>query len=264
MKKNLNPNLIIVFIILFFSFYAQAQHKKASTYQEQVQSQRAEYSKEEAIPEVKFRLLANFEYANVNPSALNENRTRTLWNGSTVTQGTFAAPIGFSVGAAFSIWNGFLGFEFGRVSEELASTSIIATTTSVRDGFDLEHVSLTYDYVIPYTSDHSFEAGASIGTALKFRFYNLLESPTASEVIYWQDNPLLFKIRGAYNYHFSKHVRFRAALGYEMASSDNMASDENHPTQAITQGQPLRDGNGQNVKVDFSGLRGTAGLVVAF
>lgn len=253
-----------VFVVLFFSAFAQAQHKKASTYQQQVQSQRAEYSKEEAIPEVQFRLLANFEYANVNPSALNENRTRTLWNGSTVTQGTFAAPMGFSVGAGYSIWGGFLGVEFGRISEELSSTPIPASTTTVRDGFDLEHVSLTYDYVIPYTHEHSFEAGASVGTALKFRFYNLLESPTASEVIYWQDNPILFKVRGAYNYHFSKHVRFRAALGYEMASSSNMTAAENHPAQTISQGQAYRDGNGQNVTIDFSGLRATAGLVVAF
>ena len=264
MKKILKPNLISLFIVLFFSLLAEAQHKKANTYQQQVQSQRTEFAKEETLPEVQFRLLANFEYANVNPSALNENRTRTLWNGSTVTQGTFSAPIGFSVGAGYSIWDGFLGFEFGRVSEELASTPIQATTTTVKDGFDLEYVSLTYDYVIPYTAEHSFEAGGAIGTALKFRFYNLLESPTASEIIYWQDTPLIFKIRGAYNYHFSKHVRFRAALGYEMASSSNMTSDENHPTQTISQGQPLRDGNGQNVKVDFSGLRGTAGLVVAF
>jgi hypothetical protein len=263
-KNILNPNLICVFIVLFFSVYVQAQHKKANSYQGQVESQRAEYVKEETVPEVKFRLLANFEYANVNPSALNENRTRTLWNGTTVTQGTFSAPMGFSVGAGYSIWNGFFGFEFGRVSEELASTTITATTTSVRDGFDLEHVSLTYDYVIPYTSEHSFETGASIGTALKFRFYNLLESPTASEVIYWQDNPILFKVRGAYNYHFSKHVRFKAALGYEMAASSNMNAAENHPTQTISQGQALRDASGQNVKVDFSGLRGTAGLVVAF
>ena len=257
-------NLFSVSVVLFFSVFAQAQHKKATTYQQQVQSQRADSAKAEALPEVSFRLLANFEYANANPSSLNDNRTRTLWNGSTTTQGTFAAPMGFSVGAAFSVWDGFLGFEFGRISEELASTPIPTTTTSVRDGFDLEHISLTYDYVIPYTHEHSFEAGASVGTALKFRFYNLLESPTASEVIYWQDNPLLFKIRGAYNYHFSKHVRFRTVLGYEMASSSNMTSAENHPTQTISQGQAYRDGNGQNVKVDFSGIRASAGLVVAF
>ena len=261
MKK---AKLLCVSVILFFSVYAQAQHKKATTYQQQVQSQRAEMSNIEPIPEVNFRLFANFEYANVNPSALNDNRNRTLWNGSTITQGTFSAPMGFSVGAGYFVLDGFLGFEFGRISEELASTPIPTTTNSVRDGFDLEYISLTYDYVIPYTHEHSFEAGGSVGTALKFRFYNLLESPTASEVIYWQDNPLLFRIRGAYNYHFSKHVRFRTALGYEIASSSNMVSAENHPTQTISQGQPLRDGNNQNVKVDFSGLRATAGLVVAF
>lgn len=262
--KALRILSLISFVFFLGVNKASAQQKKAVTYQQQIESQRLARSGYKPIPVTTLRILADFEYSNTRPSNLNDNRSRVLWNGTTPTVGTFSSPMGFKVGIGYSIWNGFVGINFGRISEELGVTNIPSTTTSVRDGFELEQISVSYDYVIQDDPEYSYELGGAVGYATKFRFYNYLENNGTSEVINWSDNPMLIRLSGSFNYHFSEHVRARVGIGYELATSSSLKSEEAHPAQTIIQGQNLLDADGNNLKVDFSGLRANAGLIVSF
>jgi hypothetical protein len=205
----------------------------------------------------------------ISPSDLNDQRSNLQWNGTTKAQGTFGALSGFSVGAGIKVEEGFLGLEFNHSTQELQNTLINPTTTSIQDTIQYEAVYAVYDFVIP-RGTYSYELGGGIGYATKFQFHNLLTNNGVTEDINWQANPVVAKVRAHFNYHFSDNIRARVGAAYEYATSSSMTSDANHPTviyngSSVISGQSLKNtSNGQDVKVDLSGLRLSAGLVVAF
>jgi hypothetical protein len=243
---------------------ALAQQQKAMTYKQQIEHQKSALIEYTPIPITTFRLSADVDFGSASPSILNDHRSHVLWNGTTPTSGTFSGLSGFNVGVGFYVNESVFGLSFSRISNELENTSIPATATSVQDGFELEQIALTYDYIIQEIPEYSFEIGGSVGYATKFRFYNSLNNNGTIEAISWIDNPLIIKFKGSYCYHFSKHVRSRLGIGYEIASSSNLKSEDTHVAQNISQGQSLQNANGNNLLVDFSGVRANIGLIVSF
>jgi hypothetical protein len=259
---------IAISIFIFFSFKTHAQHRKATTFQDQVRSQRASNTATKTIPKINYRILANFEYANSAPNNLNTFRSEILWGGTTATEGQFSDLTGFSVGTGFMLYEGFLGLELEYASQNLPNTEIGVSGTSIQDGFEYETVQLTYDWVFQESLEHSFELGFGIGMATKFKFtQKILTSST--ETVIWKDSPFTFKLRGFYSYHFSEHVRIRLGLGYEGLSSNSLKSEGDHPGvtlngQPISSGLTLQNSSFENVTADLTGARASAGLVVAF
>lgn len=260
---------ILIFIGLLISRPIFAQQKKATTFQQQIQNQRLAQTATTQVNQSLFRIIAAGEYANVTPGMLNSFRSGNLWNSTTASQGTFSNLFGFNIGAGYYIKSGYLGIEFNRLTQELPDTLITSTTTSIQDSVELETLQINYDWVFQDNHNDSYEIGLSLGMATKFRYYNILNNNGTRETLYWQDTPFVAKVRGFYNYHFSQNVRFRIGLFYEYATSNNLKADSHHPTisfngQPVTANQVLTDSQGSNLKVDLSGIRALAGLVVAF
>lgn len=211
----------------------------------------------------KFRFLAKYEYSMINPKDLNDFRAGTTFGGTTRTQGTFNAMNGFNIGAAYLLGPGYVGVEYNAANQELPRTIITPTTATVQDTIQFQSVYLTYDWVKSINSSSSYEFGGGVGYALKYEFHWVITNGGTDDVI-WQANPIVAKLRGAYNYHFSNHVKATIGAAYEYATSNSMTADANHAAVAVTSGQTLRYASGQDVKVDLSGLRVNAGLILGF
>lgn len=219
---------------------------------------------------VKFRLLANYDFVMTSPSDLNNHRSVSLWNSTTATQGTFNNMSGFDIGAGYFMNQGFLGVEYAHTTQELPNTLISPGSYSVKDTFVMDTIYVVYDWVFNKGANQSYELGLGIGQAIKFQFHNIFTTGAVTEDLYWQANPIIFKVRANYNYHFSSHVRARLGATYENATSSTMKADSNHPTitiggTGVVSGQTLRNpSTGADTKADMSGFRLNAGLVVAF
>ena len=218
---------------------------------------------------VSFRLLANYDFIMTSPGDLNGQRASFLWNSTTATQGTFNNMNGFTVGGAYFLGQGFLGVEYSHALQELQNTLIAPGTYSVKDTFNYDTVYVLYDWVFNKGSNQSYELGLGVGQAIKFQYHNVLTT-AVTEDLFWQATPMVFKARANYSYHFSNHVRLRVGATYENATSSSMKADSNHPTitvngSGIVSGQTLKSAStGADTKVDVSGFRFNAGLVVAF
>ncbi len=215
------------------------------------------------------RILANYDFIMTSPGDLNTQRAGNLWNSTTATQGTFNNMNGFTLGAGYSVKQGVLGVEYSHALQELANTLIAPGTYSVKDSINYDTIYLTYDWLYTKAANQSYELGLGIGQAIKFQFHNLFTTGAVTEDLYWQATPVVFKLRAHYNYHFSSNVKLRLGATYELASSSSMKADSNHPTitingSGVVSGQPLRNATGSDTKVDISGFRLSAGLVVAF
>lgn len=218
---------------------------------------------------VNYRILANYDYIMTSPGDLNSYRSQFLWNGTTVTQGTFSNMNGFTIGAGYLIGAGFASIEYTHASQDLPNTLITPSTTSVKDSFNYDTVYVVYDWLFNQGPTQSYELGLGVGQAIKYEYHNLLSNGSVTEDLIWQATPVVFKLRGNYNFHFSNNVRFRLGATYENATSSAMKADSNHPTitvngSPVISGQNLKYANGSDVKVDISGLRLNVGLVVAF
>lgn len=205
-----------------------------------------------------FRLFANYDYVMTNPSALNDYRATTLWNSTTVAQGTFGGMNGFSVGGSYLLGPGYLGVEYAFASQELSNTTIAASTTSVHDTFDYQTVYGVYDLAYDINETSSYEFGGGIGYALNYQFHNIFTNGGTTEDVLWSSNPIVFKVRGYYNYHFSENIRARVGASYEYATSDNLTSDSAHPTV----GTGIISGQAFGHVVNMSGVRLSAGIVI--
>lgn len=217
---------------------------------------------------VNYRLLANYDFVMTSPSDLNNQRSQFLWNNTTATQGTFGNMNGFSVGAGYLAGQGFLGLEYAHTSQDLSNTLISPGTFSVKDSFNYDTVYLLYDWLLGQGPNQSYELGLGVGQAIKFQYHNILSGSGTTEDLIWQATPVVFKLRAHYNHYFSNNVRFRVGATYENATSSSMKADSNHPTiiingSGVVSGQTLKTA-GSDTKVDISGLRLSAGLVVAF
>ncbi len=266
--KYFKINLFFVFFLLI-SLNVNAQQRTAVTFQQQVQAQKSAQTPTAAITQPSFRIIAAGEYANGHFDNFNEIRARNLWNGTTASGGSFNNLTGFNVGVGFNLGPGFLGLEFNRNSQRLPVTIITGSAIAVQDTIDIETIQLAYDWVWQNSLEHSYELGLSAGTATKFRYGQLITSTGAggyNESVYWEDNPYIVRLRGAYNYHFSQDVRFRFALAYENAISDNLKADANHVTTyngtPITSGRRLTNSLNQPITIDMSGVRVDLGLVI--
>lgn len=218
---------------------------------------------------VNFRLLANYDFIMTSPSELNDQRSQNLWNSTTATQGSFNNFNGYTIGASYFMGKGFLGVEYSHALQELPNTLIAPGTYSVQDTFVYDSVYLLYDWVFNKGANQSYELGLGLGQALKFQYHNIFTNGNVTEDLYWQATPMVFKARAHYSYHFSKHVRFRLGATYENSTSSSMKADSNHPTitvggSGIVAGQTLKGAGATDTKVDISGFRLSAGLVVAF
>lgn len=267
------PKLSLQFSIwsffLLFASSAQAQQRKAVTFSQQVQQQRDQQPGAPiAIGTVDYRLLAQFVFANSYPKDLNDAREEFLNDGSGTTRGGLYNLTGFGVGLAYRLSSGFLGLEFGRIIETLSATPILvpAPAGTVKESFEIETIYLTHDWVFQDVAQHSFEVGGGLGYASQFKLREQLSS--TGQTITWQANPLAVQIRFAYSYHFSQNVRFRTNVGYEYITPTELKAAEDY-TNINYYGAPLTSGralqnSGEPVKVDFSGVRGAVGVVVAF
>lgn len=217
-----------------------------------------------------FRILATYDYVLVNPKDLNDQRSATMWDNTTRSEGNFNALGGFTVGGGYRLGPGFVGIEYNHDSQELANTLILPSNTkSIRDTFEYDAVYALYDLVYQPSLNHSFEVGGGVGYAIKYEFHNILSNSGTTEDLYWQDHPLVFKVRANYNYHINENFIVRAGADYEYATSSNMTADSSHPSIIINggtviSGQTLRTNTGQDVKVDMSGFRLHIGGVLAF
>jgi hypothetical protein len=211
------------------------------------------------------KMFANYDFVMVNPSSLNDTRANTLWGTTTATRGNFSGLNGFSVGGSLLVGPGYLGAEYAYAIQELDETLIIPTTTRAHDTFDYSSIYAVYDLAYVIDNQSSWDVGGGIGYALTYQFHNVFESNGTTEEVIWQANPILFKVRAGYSYHFSENVRARLGATYEYATSDQLTADSNHPTigTGIITGQPLRNTSGSNQVVDMSGFRLSAGLVIA-
>lgn len=257
MKSNISRIFLILTALSVFTLGAQAQQGSPSV--------------APATPNnnTQFRVLAEYVYSMTSPGDLNSYRGSQLWNNTTPSQGTFAGMQGFTVGGGLRAGPGFLGLEYNRNFEELPNTQIGATTTYVQDTLEYESIYALYDYVITIDSNQSFELGGGIGYALKYQYHNFLSSNGVQEDVVWKDQPMAFKVRAFYHYHFTPNILLRAGAQYEYVTSSNMTSDANHPTvvvngAAVLNGQKLRKSTGEDVKVDLSGLRLSVGATFAF
>ncbi len=217
---------------------------------------------------VSFRLLANYDFIMTTPGDLNDQRASFLWNSTTATQGTFNNMNGFTVGGAYFLGQGFLGVEYSHALQELQNTLIAPGTYSAKDTFNYDTVYVLYDWVFNKGSNQSYELGLGVGQAVKFQYHNVNVNTDTGviEDLFWQATPMVFKARAHYSYHFSNHVRLRVGATYENATSSSMKADSNHTSfiPAIVSGQTLKGAGGSDTKVDVSGFRFNAGLVVAF
>lgn len=199
----------------------------------------------------------------INPKDLNDYRAGVTFGGTTRSQGTFNAMNGFNIGAGYLLGPGYLGVEYNGANQELQSTVITPTSATVQDTIQYQSVYLTYDFVKPINASSSFEFGGGIGYALKYEFHWVIKNGGTDDVI-WQANPVVAKLRGAYNYHFSNNVKATIGAAYEYATSSTMTADANHAAVGVVSGQNLRYATGQDVKVDISGLRVNVGLILGF
>ncbi|AGH95477.1 hypothetical protein [Pseudobdellovibrio exovorus] len=280
MKINLFSFYSVIGALVLASSVAQAQAQRPPNTQPAPQPQQQPVNrppqpqKQVIIEKVKpapptFRVLGGYEYSLVSPSDLNDYRSRQLWNNTTASQGTFSSMNGFTVGGGMRLGSGFLGLEYTRSFQELNNTQVTATTTFIQDTFEYESVFALYDLAFEIDDQNSFELGGGIGYALKYRYHNVLTANGVQEDVYWQDQPMAFKVRAFYNYHFTPNIIIRAGGQYEYVTSGDMTVDGNHPTVvvnggAIINGQKLRNQDGSAVKVDMSGLRLSIGAAVAF
>lgn len=257
--KNTYVTLISLFL-LSFALTANAQTEKPKP------NKFAVASAEEMTEKARFRLYADYNYVMTNPSSLNDSRSRTLWSGTTPSRGTFGGMNGFMVGGSYLLGPGYLGIEYSFFSQELPNTLVTGGTLSVKDSFDSQTVFATYDLSYELSHDLSWDVGGGVGYAITYQYHNTFTQSGTTEEVIWQGNPILFKVRGFFNYHFSDNVRARVGAAYEYASTDNMTADTNHPTigSGILSGQKLKDPKGASQVVDMSGLRLSAGIVVAF
>lgn len=260
MKLNFFRTFFIVFVLSISTFTAQAQKRGSPSVAPARPSSGS----------VKFRLLANYDFIMTSPGDLNNQRSENLWNSTTATQGVFNNLNGFSVGGGYMLSQGFLGLEYSHATQDLPNTLIAPGTYSVKDSFNYDTVYLLYDWVFNKGANQSYELGLGIGQAIKFQYHNIFTNGAITEDLYWQATPLVFKARAHYNYHFSSNVRLRLGATYENATSSSMKADSNHPTVTINglgvvSGQNLKSViSGADTKVDISGFRLNAGLVVAF
>ncbi|MEQ1724052.1 MAG: hypothetical protein ABL930_12825 [Pseudobdellovibrio sp.] len=257
MKNNLLKILIITVTLLSFSELALAQAKGNP-------STAAKSSSRGSGNNPKIRLLATFDYSMINPSNLNDYRSTLLWSGTTRTQGTFNAMNGFTVGAAYLLGSGYAGLEYSGANQELTATTIPPGTFSVQDTIQYQTVYAVYDWVKSINNSSSYELGGGIGYAIKFEHHWVVKSGTGTDDVIWQANPVVAKLRAAYNYHFSQNVKARFGAAYEYATAPSLTADANHATGPITSGQTLQNSSNQNVSVDISGLRLNVGMIVAF
>lgn len=251
MKITLLKSLLIILLITLSALITQAQQRGSPS-----------VAPRTAKSKIKYRLMANYDLAMTNPSALNDYRSVAKWSGTTVTEGTFNNMNGFSVGAGYLLNSGFIGLEYSHSFQDLPNTYVPPGTFRVQDTFNYDTVYLTYDWLI----NPAIELGAGIGQTLKFQYHNILTSGSVTEDVIWQATPMVFKVRAAYNFHMSSTFKFRIGASYESAASSSVQADSNHPTvgTGITSGQSLKGADGSDVKVDISGLHLNAGLVVAF
>lgn len=244
-------------LIFSFSLGAQAQ-KRGSPSAMPARSSSA----------VKYRILANYDYVMTNPSELNDFGATFNWGNTTKAQGSFGTMNGFSLGAGYLMGNGFLGFEYSYGAQELPKTTIVPTSNTIQYTFDYQAIYVLYDWTFGLGKDQSYELGGGIGYALKYQYHWILTTGPTIEELIWQANPITFKIRANYNYHFSNTFRIRAGATYEYATSSSLKADSSHPgitvdNVGVVAGQNLSSA-GRDVKVDISGLRLNAGLVLAF
>lgn len=260
------------FFILSFSGFAEAQQKKAMTYQQQVQAQRSVRDAPRAIPEATFRLLAMFDQAFTSPKDLNDFKNEQLWSGTNAAGDTFSALPGFSAGIGYKSGSSIYSLELDQHGKKLSGGSVSSTTTA-RDSLDVQTLQLVYDYVFQDDPDDSIELGVGAGLALRFRYTNHVTTssigqPDNESAIAWEDTPYVFKLRAAYNYYFSENVGARLGVGYQFLTSDNLKAADNYNASyfgvPVTSGKTLTDVNNQNVKIDLSGVTASLGLTVNF
>ncbi len=264
MKLRYLHLLLLTFVTLTSSHYVFAQApKRASPSSSSSAGTRKSSSRASSV---NFRLMANYDLVMTSPGDLNNFHSNMTWGASTHPQGTFNNMNGFSLGAGFLAGPGFLGLEFNSAIQELPSTQIIPTSSTIQDTLDYQTVYAVYDWVNNLNANSSYELGMGVGYALKYQYHWVLTAGATTEDVIWQANPMVFKVRANYNYHFSDNVRLRAGATYEYATSTNLKASASHPTvgTGIVSDQPLRYATGQDVKVDISGLRLNVGLVVAF
>lgn len=268
-RPQLSLQLSLCSLCFLFAVSVPAQQRKAVTFSQQVQQQRDQQpGAPAAIGSVNTRLLAQFVFANSNPKDLNDAREEYLNDGTGTTRGGFYNLTGFAVGLAYRISSGFLGLEFGRIIETLNATPILVPTPAgtVKESFEIETIYLTHDWVFQDVAQHSFEVGGGLGYVSQFKLREQLSG--TGQTVTWQANPLAAQIRFSYSYHFSQNVRFRANVGYEYITPTELkAVDDytniNYYGTPLASGRTLQNFNGP-VNVDFSGVRGAAGVVVAF
>lgn len=260
MKLNVLRTLFIVLVLSFAAVPGLAQKRGSPS---------VAPARPSSGSSVRFRLLANYDFVMTNPSELNSQREAFFWNSTTATQGSFNNMNGFTVGGSYYLGEGFLGVEYSHVLQELANTLIAPGTYSVKDTFNYDTVYIVYDWVFNKGANQSYELGLGIGQAIKYQYHNIVSNGGVTEDLFWQATPMVFKARAYYSYHFSNHVRARLGATYENATSSSLKADSNHPTvivngTGVVSGQTLKNSNGSDTKVDISGLRLSAGIVVAF
>lgn len=264
--------LFIYLILIFLPFLTEAQQRKAVTYQQQVQEQRAVRDAPRAIPVTRFRILASYDQAFTSPKDLNDFKNNQLWAGTSAAGETFSGLPGFSTGIGFKVDNSIYSLEFDQHGKKLSSGSVSATI-SVRDSVETETLQIVYDHVFQDSPDEAWELGIGVGKALKFRYINHITTssigdPDNETGIIWEDTPFVLKARATYNYYFSANVGVRLSVGYQYLVSEELkAADTYNATYfgiPVTSGKPLTDANNQNVKVDLSGVQASVGLSVNF
>lgn len=192
-----------------------------------------------------------------------------MWNSTTPSDGKLNATAGFTISGAYRISSGFLGLEYNLASQELGSTTVTPTTTTVKDAIETQTVYATYDHIVYEKSNQYFNVGGGVGYAINFKFINKINFGTSEQDVTWQANPIIFKLRGTYNYGFSENIIAKFGLGYEYASTNSVSADQNYPGvtfngSSVVSGATLKNTTGSDVKVDLSGLRLFAGVTVAF
>ncbi|MEK6628775.1 MAG: hypothetical protein AABY53_09125 [Bdellovibrionota bacterium] len=262
----MNLNFLSTFLRCFFIFSLIFIASLSSQAQRGSPSAMSAKAKREST---NYRILANYDLVMTSPGDLNSQRSTFLWNGTTPTLGTFGNMNGFTVGAGYLAGSGFLGLEYSSAVQELSNTLIPPGTTSVQDTLNYDVAYVVYDWLFNKAPNQSYEFGLGLGQTLKFQFHNIFTSSGVTEDLIWQATPMVFKVRANYNYHFSSSFKLRVGATYENATSSSLTASANHPTiniagSPVVSGQPLRNNAGQNVKVDISGFRINAGLVLAF
>lgn len=253
MKSNLIKSLVITVLVIIAAIAAQAQVKptKAPTKSGSMNSQ--------------YRLYGDYNYIMASPSDVNSYGSSLTWGGTTQYDHSISNLNGFSIGAGYKISTGYFSLEYNYALQELPTKTILPGPNTIQYSFDYLTIYALHDWVFDSGTNQSYELGVGLGYAVKYRYHWLQNSGGATEEVIWQANPLVAKVRANYNYHFSDYLKIRMGASYEYATSSNMSSDSAHPLilGGIVSGQPLRNGT-QDVKVDISGLRINAGLLLEF